>query len=61
MAAETPHELMAAAIATLIFSLLFTIIHTIAWKIPKYFEKWTVSNQLIRETLPHLLANDPIR
>jgi hypothetical protein len=61
MAAETPHKLIAAAIATLIFSLLFTIIHTITWKIPKYFEKWTVSSQLIRETILHLLANDLIR
>jgi hypothetical protein len=61
MAAETPHKLMAAAIATLILSLLFTTIHTIEWKIPKYFEKWTISNQLIRETLPHLLSNGPIR
>jgi hypothetical protein len=58
MAAETPHKLMAAAIATLIFSLLFTIIHTIVWKIPKYFEKWTVSNQLIRKTLPRLLSDN---
>jgi hypothetical protein len=61
MVAETPQTLLAVAIATLVCSLLFTIIHTVDWKIPKYFEKWTVSNQLIRETLPHLLANDPIR
>lgn len=55
MAAETLQTLLAVAIATLVCSLLFTIIHTIKWKIPKYFEKWTVSNQLIRETLPRLV------
>ena len=58
MAAETLQTLLAVAIATLVCSLLFTIIHTIKWKIPRYFEKWTVSNQLIRKTLPRLLSDN---
>ena len=58
MAAETLQKLLAVAIATLVCSLLFTIIHTIKWKIPRYFEKWTVSNQLIREALPRLLSDN---
>jgi len=57
MTAETPQTLLVFAITTLTFSLLFAIIHTIEWKMPKYFEDWTVSYALIREPLLHPLAN----